>query len=91
MAETLRFRWSGSFPLDLMLYFKTIFPLFPTCKKKLTFSSFGDTYAVSNHIAFKSVTEKQLQEIQIDFTQILMKSDSGIRLKPASPENSKKQ
>ena len=53
------------------------------------FSSFGDTYAVSNHIAFKSLTEKQLQEIQIDFTQILMKSASGIRLKAASLENSK--
>lgn len=53
------------------------------------FSSFGDTYAVSNHIAFKSLTEKQLQEIQIDFTQTLMKSASGIRLKAASLENSK--
>ena len=55
----------------------------------MAFSSFGDTYAVSNHIAFKSLTEKQLQEIQTDFTQILMKSDSGIRLKQASLENSK--
>lgn len=53
------------------------------------FSSFRDTYAVSNHIAFKSLTEKQLQNIQSDFTQILMENDSGIRLKPTLTQNSK--
>lgn len=38
------------------------------------FSCFEDTYAVSNHIAFKSLSEKLLQEIQTDFTQILLES-----------------
>jgi hypothetical protein len=41
------------------------------------FSSSEDTYVLSNHIAFKSLTEKQLQEIQTDFIQVLMESDSG--------------
>lgn len=85
----LKFTYSGNFPLDLMLCFKRIFQLFSTSKKKLMLSSFGDTYAVSNHIAFISLTEKQLQGIWTDVTQTLRESDSGVRTKLTLMENSK--
>lgn len=67
----LKFTYSGNFPLDLMLCFKRIFQLFSTSKKKLMLSSFGDTYAVSNHIAFISLTENNSKESELMLLKLL--------------------